>query len=46
MEYWIRDTNEIVKLAEEDGDGATADMFNGYLAEYQKLLWMLKSHMA
>ncbi|HBR07918.1 MAG TPA: DNA starvation/stationary phase protection protein [Clostridiales bacterium] len=46
VEYWIRDTNEIVKLAEEDGDGATADMFNGYLAEYQKLLWMLKSHMA
>jgi starvation-inducible DNA-binding protein len=45
-EYWIRDTGEIVKLAEEDGDGATADLFNGYLAEYQKLLWMLKAYTA
>lgn len=44
VEYWIRDTKEIVKLAEDDDDGATADQFNGYLAEYQKLLWMLKSY--
>ncbi|GLC83214.1 Dps family protein [Lacrimispora brassicae] len=46
VEYWIRDTKEIVKLAEEDGDGATADQFNGYLAEYQKLLWMLNSYIS
>lgn len=46
VEYWIRDTKEIVKLAEDDDDGATADQFNGYLAEYQKLLWMLKSYMS
>lgn len=46
VEYWIRDTKEIVKLAEEDDDGATADQFNGYLAEYQKLLWMLNSYLA
>lgn len=45
VEYWIRDTKEIVQLAEED-DGATADQFNGYLAEYQKLLWMLKAYIA
>jgi starvation-inducible DNA-binding protein len=44
VEYWIRDTKEIVKLA--DDDGATADQFNGYLAEYQKLLWMLKSYIS
>lgn len=44
VEYWIRDTKEIVKLAEESDDGATADQFNGYLAEYQKLLWMLKAY--
>lgn len=46
VEYWIRDTKEIVKLAEEEDDGATADQFNGYLAEYQKLLWMLNSYVA
>lgn len=46
VEYWIRDTKEIVKLAEDDDDGATADQFNGYLAEYQKFLWMLKSYIS
>ncbi|MDR1547315.1 MAG: DNA starvation/stationary phase protection protein [Hungatella sp.] len=46
VEYWIRDTKEIVKLAEDSDDGATADQFNGYLAEYQKLLWMLKSYIS
>jgi len=46
VEYWIRDTKEIVKLAEDDDDGATADQFNGYVAEYQKLLWMLKSYIS
>lgn len=44
MEYWVRDTKEIVDLADEAGDGATADMFNNYLTEYQKWLWMLKSY--
>lgn len=43
VEYWIRDTRAIVKLAEADEDGGTADQFNGYLTEYQKLLWMLKA---
>lgn len=46
VEYWIRDTKEIVKLAEDDDDGATVDQFNGYLAEYQKLLWMLNSYIS
>lgn len=46
VEYWIRDTKEIVKLAEDNDDGATADQFNGYLAEYQKLMWMLKSYIS
>ncbi len=45
VDYWIRDTKEIVELAEESSDGATADQFNGYLTEYQKLMWMLKSYM-
>lgn len=46
VEYWIRDTKEIAQLADEAGDGATADQFNGYLSEYQKLLWMLQSYLA
>lgn len=46
VEYWIRDTQEIVTLAEEAGDGPTVDQFNGYLGEYQKLLWMLESYLA
>ena len=45
VEYWIRDTKEIVELADAAGDGVTADQFNDYLGEYQKLLWMLKSYM-
>ena len=43
VEYWIRDTKEIVELADAAGDGVTADH---YLGEYQKLLWMLKSYIA
>ncbi len=46
VEYWIRDTKEISELADEAGDGATADLFNGYLSEYQKLMWMLQSYLA
>ena len=45
-EYWIRDTREIVKLAEAEDDVVTADQFTGYLAAYEKLLWMLKVYMA
>ena len=43
VEYWIKDTQEIIKLAEDDNDGPTADQFTGYLGAYQKLLWMLKA---
>ncbi|MFV0399594.1 MAG: Dps family protein [Oscillospiraceae bacterium] len=46
VDYWIRDTAELIGLAEEAGDGATADLFTGYLAEYQKLQWMLRSYLA
>jgi starvation-inducible DNA-binding protein len=46
VEYWIRDTKEVAELAEKAGDGATADQFNGYLAEYQKLDWMLRAYLA
>lgn len=46
VECWIRDAREIAELADEAGDGATADQFNGYLSEYQKLHWMLTSYLA
>jgi len=42
-EYWIKDTSEIIRLANDQNDSATAGVFDGYLAEYQKLLWMLKA---
>jgi starvation-inducible DNA-binding protein len=45
VEWWIKDTREIIKLAEEADDVGTADLFTGYLAEYQKLLWMLKANL-
>jgi len=45
-EYWIKDTSEIIRLANDQNDSATAGVFDGYLAEYQKLLWMLKAFQA
>ncbi len=45
VEYWIKDTKEISDLADSEGDKATADIFNGYLKEYEKLQWMLKAYM-
>lgn len=44
LEYWIKDTTEIVTLADEQNDVVTADIFTGYLNEYQKLLWMVKAY--
>lgn len=46
VEFWIRDTEELIKLSEDGGDVVTADIFTGYLNEYQKLLWMLKAYLA
>ncbi|MGP1459307.1 MAG: Dps family protein [Treponema sp.] len=43
-DYWIKDTKEIVDLADKAGDGVTADMFNDYLKNYEKLAWMLKAY--
>ena len=45
VEYWVHDTKQVVSLAEEADDAATADQFNGYLSEYQKLQWMLQSYL-
>lgn len=44
FEYWIQDTKEIIDLAEEENDVVTADIFTGYLNNYEKTMWMLKSY--
>ncbi len=44
VEYWIKDTKEIISLSEEARDVVTADIFTGYLTEYEKLMWMLKAY--
>lgn len=44
--YWIKDTRDIIKLAEEKEDAVTADQFTGYLQAYQKLDWMLKAYLS
>ncbi len=46
VEYWIRDTKAIIELAETEHDVVTADIFTGYLTEYEKLLWMLRAYIA
>lgn len=45
IEYWIKDTKEIITLAEDEDDVVTADLFTGYLGEYQKLNWMINSYL-
>lgn len=45
VKYWIKDSKEISDLADEEGDKVTADLFNGYVKEYQKLKWMLDSYL-
>lgn len=44
--WWIEASKELVALAEAESDGATADMFNDYVKEYQKLAWMLDAYLA
>ncbi|WP_101698585.1 Dps family protein [Clostridium minihomine] len=46
VEYWVKDTKEIISLAEEQNDVVTADLFTGYLNHYEKLAWMLKAYQA
>lgn len=43
IQYWVKNTKEIIEIAEEEGDVVTADLFTGYLAEYEKTLWMLRA---
>jgi len=46
VEWWLKDTKEIIELAEAEGDTGTVDLFSGLLAEYQKLAWMLSAYLA
>jgi len=44
--WWLKDTKEIIEMAEKEGDTGTVDLFSGLLAEYQKLAWMLDAYLA
>ena len=44
VEHLIASCKEVVTLAEKEGDQVTVDMFLEHLAAYQKLAWLLKSH--
>ncbi len=46
LTWWIDESQKIVDLAEKEGDGATQDMFNEYIAKFQKDLWMIRSYLA
>lgn len=43
VEFWVRDSAEISKMADSEEDAITADLFRNYQQEYEKLLWMLKA---
>ncbi len=45
LKYLAAETKGIVSLAEEATDVVTADMFTGYLAKYEKTLWMLGAYL-
>ncbi|MFV0626654.1 MAG: Dps family protein [Alphaproteobacteria bacterium] len=44
VDWWVKDTKELIALAEKEGDVVSADIFTGYLKEYEKLNWMLKAY--
>lgn len=45
LETLATDSKDIMAAAEENDDIVTADLFTGYLAAYQKTLWMLKAYL-
>ena len=46
VQWWIKDTKELLSLAEQQDDTGTEDMFTQLLGHYEKLLWMLKAYLA
>lgn len=45
-EYLLKQFSELAKLADEDGDRATAAMCDEYIAKYEKEIWMLTQTLA
>jgi starvation-inducible DNA-binding protein len=43
FEKLAKDAKDIIDMANEKNDDATVDMFTGFLANYQKTVWMLKA---
>lgn len=43
LELLNKDAKELRELAGEAGDPATEDLFVGYIANYEKTLWMLRA---
>ena len=46
VDWWISATQELIELADNEGDTGTVDMFSEFLGEYQKLRWMLNAYLA
>lgn len=44
IQTFIKDTKEIISASEEAKDVVSADIFTGYLKEYEKLNWMLNAY--
>jgi starvation-inducible DNA-binding protein len=42
--YHIGEERRLIKLAEEAGDAVTVDMMTGYIAEQEKMVWMLVAY--
>ncbi|MGL5766230.1 MAG: ferritin-like domain-containing protein, partial [Sarcina sp.] len=45
FEKMLASTKEIIVLADEEGNIPVSDLMHGYLAEYQKSLWMLNAYL-
>lgn len=42
--HLICEERRLIKLAEEAGDAVTVDMMTGYIAEQEKMVWMLVAY--
>ncbi|MGL4741086.1 MAG: Dps family protein [Sarcina sp.] len=45
FEKMLASTKEIIAIADEEGNMPVSDLMHGYLAEYQKSLWMLNAYL-
>lgn len=45
IEALLVEIKDIISASGEDGDEGTADQFTGYLKDYQKLSWLLRSYL-